>query len=173
MKKWVTYFFLDASAIVKLVSNEAGSDNLKRLFNSSALFCTTRLSIAEAYGVLKRKWCNKQSTDKGYLNRMYLLNSYMGHRIKFVEGSLETKNDFNEAEELFKKYSKESRNKSIDLSDALQIVAMKNNFFSKMRGESKPVLVTADESLERAAREEGLKVWNCNKTAEPPIGENL
>ena len=166
---WTRYFFLDASAIVKLLANEVGSENLLKTFNRGELFRSTWLSVAEAYGVLKRKWLKKEIEDSGYLNRMYLLNSYLrGKRIKLVEGSLDDINDFTEAEDLFKKYSRGSKNESIDLSDALQLVAMKKEFFPSMVGKSALVFVTTDGKLEKAAINEGIKVWNCIHKSDPP-----
>ncbi len=50
-------------------------------------------------------------------------------------------------------------NYSLDLSDAFQILSMKEGFFSRLSGESKTILVTADETLANVARQEGLRAW--------------
>lgn len=51
--RYITYF--DASAAVKLVVPEPGSDNVRAHFNEHARFYMTSLCFAEALGVLKRK----------------------------------------------------------------------------------------------------------------------
>ena len=52
---------------------------------------------------------------------------------------------------------------SLDLSDAFQILSVKEGFFSGLSGGSRTILVTADEALAKAARQEGLRVWNFLK----------
>ena len=64
------------------------------------------------------------------------------------------------------KESKNSRKKSIDISDALQIVTLKKDYFNKFP-ETQPLLITADAGLAKAARGENLRVWNC-MNEEPP-----
>lgn len=173
IENWVRYFFLDASAIVKLVVKEDGSNNLRGFFNSSELFRTTSVTLSEAYGVIKRKWIHRgrpdKITNKGYFNAMYLLSSYVRNgRIKLTEASFLDANDFIMAEELVKKYPDPKRADEflIDMVDALQIVSMKKE--TEMTKESAPVLVTTDNFFEIIATKEGLKVWNCNKKERPP-----
>ena len=48
----------------------------------------------------------------------------------------------------------------IDCSDALHIVMLKSGFYAALVGESRPVLVAADKGLLRAAKSEGILVWN-------------
>ncbi len=48
----------------------------------------------------------------------------------------------------------------LDLSDAFQIHSVKEGFFSRLSGDSKTFLVTADRELAKAARAEGLRVWS-------------
>ena len=52
--------FLDASAAVKLVVNEDGSDRLLKSFNPAGSFFITTFCLFEALGVLKRKWIKKE-----------------------------------------------------------------------------------------------------------------
>ena len=63
-------------------------------------------------------------------------------------------NVFNNAEALAEKYN-------IDLADSLQLVTLLQGFPSKLVGESKPLFITADSLLAKAARSEGLRVWEC------------
>jgi hypothetical protein len=48
----------------------------------------------------------------------------------------------------------------IYLSDAFQIHTLKEGFFSRMSGDSRTILVSADRNLVKAARAEALRVWN-------------
>ena len=52
----------------------------------------------------------------------------------------------------------------IDIADALQLVAMKEDRLRRIGA----ILVTADGPLEKAAKAEGVRVWNCMKGNPPP-----
>jgi len=69
---------------------------------------------------------------------------------------------FVEVERLVRKYKK-----TIDVSDAFQIVSMKRNYFSRFTSDSKPILITGDNALAIAARQEGIRVWDCVNEPEP------
>src|SRR5438874_4492592 len=70
--------FLDASAAVKLVVNEVGSDRLRSTFDSAGSFFITNFCLFEALGVLKRKWIKeKKITRDEYLERCFLLFNYV------------------------------------------------------------------------------------------------
>jgi len=56
---------------------------------------------------------------------------------------------------------------SLDLSDAFQILCVKEGRYSHLVDRSQTVLVTADEALARAARSEGVKAWYCLGEPEP------
>jgi hypothetical protein len=53
------------------------------------------------------------------------------------------------------------------MSDAFQILSVKEGYFSGLVGDSSTVLVTADEGLAKVARIEGVKSWYCLGEAEP------
>lgn len=57
---WVKVHYLDASALVKLVIGEPGSEPLRKFFYQNANFCTTTFCLAEALSVLKGKWRRKE-----------------------------------------------------------------------------------------------------------------
>jgi predicted nucleic acid-binding protein len=120
----------------------------------------TSLCFAEALGVLKTKHFNrKEITRKGYLNRSYLLTALLrDKRILLDEVPLSDPKIFNAVESVIKKHQ-------IDVSDAFQIVTIKRGRFKKFSGESQSLLITADRGLAKAARLEGVKVWEC--THEP------
>jgi predicted nucleic acid-binding protein len=67
---------------------------------------------------------------------------------------------FMEAEDL-------ARQHGVDLSDAFQIITVRNGKFKNWAGESKSVLATADRGLADAAKKEGLLAWNCEETTIP------
>ena len=152
-----TYFrasYFDASAIIKVLVEEPDSLPVAQYFKGPHPFYMTSLCFAEALGVLKAKYFRRQSIpEKGYLNRSYLLTVWVrDRRITLDEVPLTEPEVFEEA--IVKRYQ-------IDTSDALQIVTIKNGKFSNFAGESKPLLITADSDLAKAARNEGVKVWDC------------
>jgi hypothetical protein len=61
-----------------------------------------------------------------------------------------------------------AENHGLDVSDALQLLSVKYGKFYKLAKESKTVLITSDRSLAKAAKAEGLRVWNLEKETEPP-----
>jgi len=56
---------------------------------------------------------------------------------------------------------------SLDLSDAFQILSVREGFCSPSVRDSKTVLVTADSKLAAAVRSEDLRVW-CVLEEQPP-----
>ncbi|TAK03091.1 PIN domain-containing protein [bacterium] len=148
--------YLDASAIIKVLVEEPDSSLVAEYFKGPHTFCMTSLCFAEALGVLKAKYFRHHHiTEKGYLNRSYLLTVWVRDlRIKLDEVPLTEPKVFEEVEAIVKKYQ-------IDTSDALQIVTIKRGEFSNFTGESQSLLITADGDLAKAARHEGLIVWDC------------
>ena len=158
--RYIIYF--DASAAVRLVMHEPGSDNVRPHFAEHFRHYMTSLCFAEALGVLKRKMDRKQLSRDQYFDACFLLMSYLKegrlHLDDTINISLET---FMQAETLARKYE-------IDLSDALQIITVKHGSFKNLACESKTVLATGDSGLAKAAEQEGLRVWNCEKSPIPP-----
>ena len=160
--RYITYF--DASAAVKLIVPEPGSDNVRAHFNEHARFYMTSLCFAEALGVLKRKMLRNQLTREAYFDACFELMVYLDRgRIHLDDtpgGGLEI---FLKAEAIAKKHK-------LDLSDAFQIISVKHGkeFIAAAAQESKTVIATADLELETAAEKEGLRVWNCEKSPRPP-----
>jgi rRNA-processing protein FCF1 len=93
---------------------------------------------------------------------MLIYASYIeGGRLHLDDSSTGSCEIFAQAEAIAPRYKK------IDLSDALQIVSIKHGKLKHGVNGSKTLLVTADRGLERAARKEGLRVWNCEDTPTP------
>jgi predicted nucleic acid-binding protein len=162
----VEYFsasHLDASAAVKLVWEEPGSDHLRKYFADRVGFYITSLCLAEALGALKRKWLKGELSDEQYFKCCYLLLAYLRSppRIHLDEIHLSSLDTFSKAEEI-------ARRHKLDLSDSLQLVSVKCGKFSRLVHQSKTVLITADCALASAAKAEGLRIWNCAEEAIPP-----
>lgn len=165
--KLIRIHYLDASAIVKLFINEKGSDALRAYFTKekeSNFYYMTSLCFAEALGVLKVKYFNqKVISDEEYFYACdQLLAWAAGNTIEIEDIEIKDRMVFTEVENLIKKYGK-----SIDVSDAFQIVSVKRNYFSRFESDSKPILITGDGPLAKAAEMEGIRVWNCVNKSEP------
>jgi predicted nucleic acid-binding protein len=160
----VRYFkanYLDASAAVKLVVPELGSDRIKAYFADRRSFITG-FCLAEALGVLKRKMLKSQFSRDHYFDKCFMLLSYVQmERINIDEPEISSIETFQRAEDF-------ARRHSLDLSDALQLVGLKYGRFCHFVQDSKSLLITADRSLAAAARAEGLQVWNCEEAPGPP-----
>jgi hypothetical protein len=59
----------------------------------------------------------------------------------------------------------------IDFLDCLQIVTILHGQFRHLGPNSKSLLITADEELAKAARAEGVNVWDCINDSAPGSGE--
>ena len=159
--------FVDACAAVKLVLKEPGSENasenLLKYFKPAGRYFITSFCLFEALGVLKRKMLNDQIAFDHYLNHCWLLLNYVDTNSLEIhdEPKISSFDTFMRAKPIAERYS-------LDLSDALQLVSLKHGPFSYYVQESTPLLVTVDDKLEKAARSEGLLVWNCQKEATPP-----
>lgn len=145
--------FLDASAIVKLVVEEKGSDRVREYFDAlNFLFFTTNFCFFESLSVLKRKWCNGGISKNQYRECCGRVFAYKKEgRIKIQEYPLENLEDFWKLECLVEKHN-------IDISDALQLLSIKETILATFAEESETTLLTADKDLAESAKKEGVKV---------------
>jgi predicted nucleic acid-binding protein len=154
--------FFDASALVKLYVQEAGSDIVRPYFAGQPTKYTTPFCYYEALSVLKVKWLYREEIAKEqYLDAALRLTAWFhstSRRIKDIDFTEPT--TFHDARGLVDKTS-------LDLSDAFQILTIKNGFFSPLCGDSQTVLVTGDRRLATAARSEGLRVWSLMEEPAP------
>jgi predicted nucleic acid-binding protein len=154
---WIRPYYLDASALVKLVAEEQGSGELRHFFEEQSTMLTTSLCVGEALGVLKGKHLHKSPPDQeAYFTACYQLIVYVYYpqpRIQLEDLPLGDFSVLREAEEMTKLYP-------IDLSDALQLVTLKSGRFRSFAGPSRPMLVTGDGDLLKAAKKEGLLAWD-------------
>ncbi len=152
---WAKVRYLDASALVKLVVDEADSQPMRAFFNSNTNFCATSLCLAEALGVLKGKWGRNQiTTDQYFSATRQLVIEARGKRIEIDDLGLVNPSVHAEVERMAKKHG-------LDLSDALQLLTILRGRYSVLGPNSASVLVTADCPLARAANAERIRVWNC------------
>jgi predicted nucleic acid-binding protein len=153
--------FFDASAAVKLVLNEDGCEKVRNYFATKhGGYWMTDVCLVEALSVLKRN--KKKLGQSSYLGRCFMLISYIRHgRIGIVETQLQKVSIWNETEKFSKKYYK------LDVSDALQIVTLQTHFTKSFSEDSETILITADYEFAKAARNEGLRVWDCIKEDAP------
>jgi len=120
---------LDASALVKLVVDEVGSEKIRKYFADKSVFWTTSLCFVEALGVLKVKHLyRKEITAEKYLSSSEeLIAHFRNGSISIEEIDITQISTFNEVEKMSKSYS-------LDLADAFQIITMKTGFPSGLRG---------------------------------------
>ena len=161
--RYIKASHLDASAAVKLVLQERGSEQLRSYFASPANFYITSVCLAEALGVFKRKRLRDEISEKQYLTTCHLLLGYLRNppRIHMDEIELSSVDIFAKAEEI-------ARRHQLDLSDSLQLVSVKHGRSSSCVPGFKTLFITADRALASAAKAEGLRVWNCEEEAAPP-----
>ena len=147
--------YLDASAIVKLLIEEEGSDAVRSYLGPHATWVTTSLCFAETLGVLKAKQVHthfSMETCHGACEE--LIGHIRGQTITIEEVGLTERAVFDEVEILCEKHA-------LDLSDGCQLLTLRSGQLSHLEGDSRPILITADKKLAKAARSEGLTAWDC------------
>lgn len=152
---------LDTSALIKLVLNENGSQELKTYFSHNFTFWTTSICFGEALGVLKTKYLyRKEISEKKYLNAIEILVSYLEQKISIQEVNITDPKIYHQIEDAVKKHT-------LDFADAIQLVTLKIGFPAVFEGESKTIFITADNKLAKAAENENLRVWDVIKEPIP------
>lgn len=146
----------DASALVKVWLDEPNGGYVRNFFNSqSPTKYTTPFCYFETLSVMKQKWLRKEIERSTYLNAAYALTVwFQASARKIHDIDLTNPAIFLRAKEIVERYE-------IDLSDAFQIISVKEGFFSPLVNDSQTLLVTADKDLAMAAQAEGLKAWYC------------
>lgn len=147
--------YLDASAIIKLLLDEVGSDVLRAYLARHATLMTTSLCFAETLGVLKAKHAHKHISMERYLAACEELMAHIrGATLEIEDIRITERAVFDEVERCVRAHT-------LDLSDACQLVTVRSGALSTLEGDSRPILVTADKRLAAAARQEGLRAWDC------------
>lgn len=153
----------DASALIKVFTRETGSELVRDYFNNrSPTKYTTPFCFYEALNVLKVKWLYRKEINQAeYAEAAFRLVAWFGASSRYAQDiDLKEPVTFFKVRELVDRYS-------LDLSDAFQILSVKEGYFSHLANDSQTVLVTADETLAKAARLEGVKSWYCLGEPEP------
>ena len=152
---------LDASALVKLYVKENGSEILNQYFRDEATRYATPICFYEALSVLKVKWLYRKEISRDeYLSASFSMTAWFSvssHVLKDI--------DFL-SPYVFRDVRSIAERHSLDVSDAFQILSVRDGYFSGLMDDSRTVLVTADEALAEAARDEGVQTWYILK--EPP-----
>jgi predicted nucleic acid-binding protein len=147
--------FFDASALVKRYLNEPKSEAVKKFWDNSTTKYTSTFCYYEALSILKgkRKLQIDPLSQAEYLKAAFDLTAwYCASKQRIIEL------DFTDRE-TYDLVNKLSEKTGLDLSDAFQIVCIKSGCFSKLIGNSSPLLITADRELGDVARSEGVRVW--------------
>lgn len=153
--------FFDASALVKVFTNEPASEVVRTYWQVRATKYTTPFCFYDAMNVLKSKWKHKgQLSIDEYLDAAFRLAAWYGASSAQVR-------DLDFADPLtFSETKKISERSALDLSDAFQILSVKRGCFPDLANDSATILVTADNGLAIAARLEGVRAWDV--LLEPP-----
>ena len=158
--------YFDASALVKLVANdedeEPGRAELRDYYDAETNHFATSYCVTEALSAFKSKFIRHRINQDEYINYVdTFIRTVIGANLKIDEVPILSVAVTDEAKRLVKAYK-------IDFLDAFQIVTVLNGRHRHGAGESKSILITADRSLARAARDEGARVWECTSEDAPP-----
>lgn len=146
----------DASALVKVWVDEPDYGPARHYFNTqSPTKYTTPFCYFETLSAMKLKWLRGHISRDVYLNAAYAVTVwFQANSRKIKDIDLTDPPTFLRAKEIVERYE-------IDLSDAFQILSVKQGYFAPLANDSQTLLVTADEKLAEAAQAEGLKAWYC------------
>jgi predicted nucleic acid-binding protein len=164
---WCKAHYLDASALVKLVDDSpgesSGRDVLRKYYNEHSSMYATSYCLAEAFGVFKRRFLNNEINEGQYIEYVQgLIRLTVGWKLQLDEVDILLPIVSSEAERLIRKWKHK-----IDFLDCIQIVTVLHGRNRVLVGESRSILITADNALAKAARAEGARVWECNSETDP------
>ncbi len=152
----------DASALLKLYVQEDGTETLRAYWRREPTKFTTSLCFYEALGQLKV--CH-------FYSRVLDLAAYKHATLDLCAWYRTVSERIPElnflSPEVFFAAQRTAETHGLDLSDAFQIHSVKEGFFSRLTGDSKTLLVTADRELAKAAKAEGLRVWSILEDPAP------
>lgn len=156
--------YLDASALVKLVANDEdelpGRDALREYYRQHSNRYATSYCVTEALSAFKLKFLRGRITETDYIKYVHeFIRTVVGANLEVDEVSILLPIVAEDAARLIQRHR-------IDFLDCFQIVTILHGRFRHLVGASQSVLITADRQLAKAARAEGVRVWEC--TSEPP-----
>src|SRR5262249_17299376 len=137
--------WFDASVLIKRYVKEEKSEVVRDYWNQNPNKLTTSICLYETLRLLKIKRNKLDNTD--YVNATLDLCSWFAEVVSknSPEPNFLSAKVFFEAHQLGEKHG-------LDLSDAFQLLSMKAGFGAVARGESRPLLITADKKLAPAAQ---------------------
>ena len=154
--------FYDASALLRIHTDEVGSQVVREYVSRRPPGYTTPFCFYEAMNGLKAKWKYKnQLTKEQYLLAAQRLTAWFEATSRHIKDL-----DFSDLL-VFSRTREIADRHGLDLSDAFQIMSVKHGFFSVLVGDSATLLVTCDKELFAAARAEGVRCW-CALSDAPP-----
>lgn len=159
--------FIDTSAFIKLYLYENGSKELHEFLGSSRIVkYTMTYCIGEFFGIIKAKLKRREICNDKYLSISdNLMADLRNNKYQLEQSDITNFDIFNKVESFCKNHD------NFDIVDSLQLITLTEGFFSTLwdgkSNVSKPLFITADSKLAKAARNEGLNVWECNKDKYP------
>jgi predicted nucleic acid-binding protein len=160
MPKACYWYYLDASALVRLAVNEPGANDVRLYFNTNSGACATLVSFIEALGVLKRNWKDNWR-DPNYHKAVEDL------QIPVYGGKLDIDDTSFATPAIFREVAAFSQSHNLDFADALQLFAIKKGKYSPFTAGSNTRFISADNDLVRAARSNKILTWKCSKNGAP------
>jgi predicted nucleic acid-binding protein len=145
--------------MTKMKSRERNTLRRYYLEHSRPVY-TTSFCVAEAFGAFKRKFQRKRISEEQYLIYVRNFIRVIGNTFRIDDVPILLPLVTSEVERLVAKYQ-------IDFVDCFQIVTLMQGQFKVLVGESQSILITADRELAKAARAEGVRVWECTSEAAP------
>lgn len=158
------FYYLDTNALVKLVLQEKGHDEINKLYDSKeSCFIISNLSITEINSALIQKLSRNEINEEDYEKSVSLfhdiiLRDSQTSKIFYQEIGNET---YKDAIPLIRKY------KSLRTLDSLHLVT------ALAYKELDLIFITADKKLKRAASSEGLRCLSMNECLCPKCGHIL
>jgi predicted nucleic acid-binding protein len=146
--------FFDASALVKVYVEEPRSEVLRTYFNAEATKFTTTFCFYETLNILKAKWKHGgKLTKEQYLEASFRLTAWHAFNLRYI-----TNPELTEPVTLCAAKDLAACT-GLDMSDALQLITVRDGYFSSLAEGSRTVFVTADKELATQAGQLGLRVW--------------
>jgi predicted nucleic acid-binding protein len=160
-------YFLDSSVAIKLAAekNEKNWERIRSIFPAGGSFHMTTFCFYETL----RRFKSKLRTLKKSEPTNSALQKYLGSSSLFLHyvsrGRIELDDEFRLTDNgTMQKCGRLAKKHDLDLSDALQILTVKDGRFRKLT----PTLVTDDKDLAAAAKIENILVWFLREQPLPP-----
>jgi hypothetical protein len=159
----IKVLWLDTSALVKKYLDEPGSDFVRTVLGENRFWAfTTSYCIYELFGILKRKASDKSkekikiSVDQ-YIRCIFLIKSDWKQKvIRIHDPEISDSDLIVEVKGIINDYK-------LDYVDAIQFILINKGILGKFAGDSRPVLVSSDGGILKAADHKNIRSWNPEK----------